>query len=72
MFKIGQQVIFTWHFSLHSGIIRGYKDASVYIVEFPEDSYAGSYERYRNIHNAFLKLSDLENNIIDKRIIIKI
>jgi hypothetical protein len=72
MFKIGQQIIFIWNYSSYPGIIRGHKDASVYIVEFPEDSYAGSYERYRDIHKAFLRLSDLENNIIDKKIIIKI
>lgn len=77
-YQVGEKVIFKWNFSEFPGIIRGITESdnlygSVYKVEFSPHIEAGSYDTIRDIHESFLKSTELlkiEEGI--KKIIIKI
>jgi len=68
-FKVNDRVIFRWNNSEYPCIIEEISDfiiiynTRLYIVKFPENSYAGSLENPRKILGAYLKLeSNYENN----------
>ena len=74
-YKPGDQVIFSWNYEIFQGtIVKFVKKTidNIYLVYFPNGSYAGSHSNPREISECFLlRDTEIKNKEV-KRIVITI